>query len=786
MDISIIIPCYNAVGKIEVCIAALESIDYLESRYEVIFVDDCSKDNTFHYLQSQAAQHSNWRVLQMAQNSGSPSEPRNLGVSQAKGEYIFFLDCDDEIFSDTLKIHFGEAKKQNADIVRGYLIVDDGNKRFATNRIFENMARLDKCGQIETIIGKQSTTVPSLIKRSLLENNQITWHSDLRMGEDTVYLTEVLSVAQTVAYIDHPTFIYNKRISAQASSTQSYGSRELNNHLMVWQTAQEKLAKQGVDYYSIRLQVGLQTAIQSMIAYNRFDIDESDFIALADFVNQNKKLISTFNYNERIKGVLAEIYNRNYGKFLNTIKQRMVVAGYDLKFIRPVLPHLQQFYQIRIDEWTGHNAHDVQHSEECLKWAEVVFCEWMLGNAVWYSHRVRDNQKLFIRMHRFELTTAWFKQIDFTKVNRVFAVSLYFFEKLVEYTRIPRSQACLLPNYLDSSNYAQSNDKEKLFNLGIIGILPSRKGYLNALKVLKKLVAKNKKYRLFVYGKMPEDLPWVKNNPQEMAYFDECNRFIEQNNLQPHVVIKGWVDVKTELKDIGFILSTSDNEEIPESFHIAPADGFSAGNQGILLDWNGMEYIYPEKYIFKSVEQLATHIHKQNTLDKFNRYNHQGLTLIKERYSVDNFVSQLRKQLRLSTIRFPSAPAPRADDIEHTVIAEIQNRKLTSDGIVIDLPKSVQSNCKLILEYSLKYSDNTKVNAALVSLGPNNASAVTGFKMSDMKSVGLYKYLTTTESGATCFMEIPLTKDNQIERLKLMLWQKDAVIELVEMKVFIF
>lgn len=779
MDISIIIPCYNAIGKIEACIDSLRKIEYSSSLYEVIFVDDCSKDNTFVYLKEQALLHPNWKVLQMKQNSGSPSEPRNLGVSQASGEYVFFLDCDDEIFSDTLSAHMQVAQEKRADIVRGYLIVDDGNKRFPANKILDDIDNLDKRGIIETIIRKQSTTVPSLIKRGLLEKYQIKWHSDLRMGEDTVYLTDVLSVAERIVYIDHPTFIYNKKINAEASSTQSYGSRELKNHLTVWQTAQEKLANQGVDYYACRLQVGLQTAIQSMIAYNRFDITESDFSELSNFINQHKKLIDSFSYNKRIRSILEEIYNKNYQGFLESIKIRMVVSGHDLKFIKPVLPALEQYYQIRLDEWTGHNTHNEKHSEQCLEWAEVIFCEWMLGNAVWYSHRVRENQKFFIRMHRFELTTQWFKQIDFTKVNRVFAVSLYFFEKLIEYTRISRSQACLLPNYLDGNNYVRSQDSKKLFNLGIIGILPSRKGYLNALRLLSNLVERDSRYRLYVYGKMPEELSWVKSNPTEMDYFEKCKQFIEQNNLQNNVVIKGWVDVKTELKNIGFVLSTSDNEEIPESFHIAPADGFSAGNQGLLLKWNGVEYIYPRKYIFNSIELIVEHIHSQNTLNKFNRYNQQGLEMIQERYSVEAFIKQLQRQFRISTNLFPTAPAPREDDaVNRKCLVEINNHKLTTEGIVIELPKEAQSNCKLILEYSLKLSVNTKVNAALVSLKPVNAEPINGFKPSDIKEIGLYKYLNTTNSGESQFLEITLPKSNMVEQLKLILWQRDAEINI--------
>lgn len=785
MDISIIVPCYNAIGKIESCIKSLNQIDYPISKYEVIFIDDCSKDQTFNYLSQLAKENNNWVVLQTENNTGSPSEPRNLGTSKAKGEYIFFLDCDDEIYPDTLKVHFNIAKENKADIVRGYLTIDDGNTRRSANQIIENFKNLSQKEVIETILSKQSTTVPSLIKRKLLINNNIFWHSDLRMGEDTIFLIEVLSFAKNIMYVDHPTFIYNKKINAEASSTQSYGSRELKNHLTVWQLAQEKLNKLGINYYKIRLQVGLQTAIQSMISYNTFDISKDDFRMLSEFINKNKDIISRFNYSERIKSVLESLYKGEYNEFLEQIKQRLVIAGYDLKFIKTAIPLLKNYYQIRIDEWSGHNTHDDQKSEECLKWGEIIFCEWMLGNAVWYSHRVRNNQKLFIRMHRFELRTPWFNQIDFTKVNRVFAVSLYFFEKLIEYTKIPRSLAALLPNYLDNENYAQSNKKEKIFNLGIIGILPSRKGYLNALKVINNLVKKNPKYKLYVYGKMPEELSWIKNDKNEMNYYEQCNKFIEENKLKNNVIIKGWVDVKEELKNIGFILSTSDNEEIPESFHIAPSDGFAAGNQGVLLNWNGVEYIYPEKYIFSGIDSLTKHILSQSTLHKFEKYNQEGIDLIKDRYSISNFIKNLRKQIKLSEARFPSAPSI-IDKQETTsqLLSEIKDKEMDYKGISIAIPENYQSNCKLLLEYNLNTSDNTRINAALVSLKSEAHQTISGFKLSTVQNIGLYKYMNTTTSNESLYLEIPLSKDNKITAINLILWQKDAKIKVNNAKLF--
>lgn len=789
MDISIVVPCFNALGKIEACVKSLLAIDYPESLFEVIFVDDCSTDKTITYLQELCIKHKNWSVITLSRNTGSPSTPRNKGVDAARGKYVFFLDCDDEIFSDTLSICFESAEKFKADIVRGYLITDDGYQRKTANKISGDFNSLSKERKIKEIIRQQSTTVPSFIRRKLLVRNNIEWDATLRMGEDTIYLIDVLSAATNILYLDHPTFIYNKKINEEASSTQSYGSRELKNHLKVWQTAYDRLKPLGINYYIIRLQVGLQTALQSMIKYNKFDISLSDFDLLRNFIIENQKIIENFNYNKRLKEILKTIYENDYSTFIETIKQRLVIAGYDLKFILTMVPSLKAFYQVKLDEWTGHNSHDEKNSTELLQWADIVFCEWMLGNAVWYSNRVNNDQKLFIRMHRFELTTKWYSQIDFRKVNRVFAVSVYFFEKLIEYTGIPRSMACLLPNYVDSDNYQRLNQASKLFNLGVIGILPSRKGYLNALKILKKLVDCDDRYKLFVYGKMPQDLSWVKNDKLEMDYFDKCEKFIYENDLMHNIEIKGWVNVKAELKNVGFVLSTSENEEIPESFHLAPADGFSAGNQGLLLHWNGVEYIYPDQNIFQNINQISDHILKHQNLSLFNEFKKSGLKLIEERYSIANVINKLHYNIRLSGERYSYAPSPmipvqRIIKKEFNEIIELHYRAMTSDEILVNLPADSQSGCQIKIVYKLKVSKNTNVNAALISL-KTNEKIIEGFNRSNIDEIGLYRYLVTTENDKEHTMIFNISKFSTVEAISFVLWQKNAEIIIENLKVSI-
>ncbi|OZO45602.1 glycosyl transferase, partial [Pseudomonas fluorescens] len=138
-----------------------------------------------------------------------------------------------------------------------------------------------------------------------------------------------------------------------------------------------------------------------------------------------------------------------------------------------LLDQLSPFYDIRVDEWKGHDAHDPAASQAALDWAELIWCEWLLGNAVWYAQRRRSDQILIARMHRFELGRDFGERMAIENVNAVVAVSTLFFERLLErFPSIPRPKARLLPNYIDTKAYTCDFNPERRFTLGVIGILP--------------------------------------------------------------------------------------------------------------------------------------------------------------------------------------------------------------------------------------------------------------------------------------------------------------------------
>ncbi|WP_347473324.1 glycosyltransferase [Acinetobacter thermotolerans] len=650
MKISVIVPCFNAKDKINDCISSLENQTLSKKSFEVIFVDDCSSDGTFEYLKSTCGNTHNFKFYKLNKNSGSPSRPRNFGLSKAKGEYVFYLDSDDALFHDTLEKYLEFAEKNNMDLVRGYLIVDDGKSKREFNRLRDDVNALGKTNIVSNIVKYQSTTVCQLIRRSILLKNKINWLEHIKMGEDTLFLLKVMSFSENIGYLDHPTFIYNKRDNNN-SSTQKYGKRELHNHLFVWSEA-EKLAKiNNISFYQLRLQVGLKSAIESMINYYQYDFDLSDFGEFSKFLNEVYGFLNIGAFTKKFQDIIVSIKNMDFEGFLDIIKPKLLICGYDLKFIKPALPFLEKYYVVNVDEWSGHESHNVEKSQEFLKWADIIWCEWLLGNAVWYSKNKLPHQKLFIRLHRFELTTKYINLVDYSKVNLIFAVSVYFFEKAIEKLGVSRSKVRVLSNYLVCDDYLKSEDSSKIFNIGMIGILPSKKGFYKSLQLIKDLKVVDSRYKLHIYGKQPKDIPWIVKDKVEMDYYEKCYNFIKDNQLDNDVVFHGWCDIPKSIKNIGYMLSLSENDELFESFHLAPAEAFAAKNIGLFLPWRGVEYIYPKEYILNSLTDIFQYINETNKdYIKFQALADIGCAFVKANYDISIFVEKVFKYLQKEAV----------------------------------------------------------------------------------------------------------------------------------------
>ena len=99
--VSIITPCYNSAEYITQTIESVLVQTYRS--WEMIIVDDCSTDDSVQIISAYQKKDSRIRLYQIKTPSGSPMEPRNLGIGMASGQYIAFLDSDDVWLPNKLK-----------------------------------------------------------------------------------------------------------------------------------------------------------------------------------------------------------------------------------------------------------------------------------------------------------------------------------------------------------------------------------------------------------------------------------------------------------------------------------------------------------------------------------------------------------------------------------------------------------------------------------------------------------------------------------------------------------
>ena len=126
---SIVIPTYDRKPILEKCLTALEDQNYTGD-YEVVVVDDGSNDGTVEWLQESPFPH----VRVIVQDHQGPSAARNLGVEQAKGDTIIFIDSDLVVLPGFLSAHDAKLQQGRRDL---------GNDRFFTYGRVVNTANFE-------------------------------------------------------------------------------------------------------------------------------------------------------------------------------------------------------------------------------------------------------------------------------------------------------------------------------------------------------------------------------------------------------------------------------------------------------------------------------------------------------------------------------------------------------------------------------------------------------------------------------------------------------------------
>jgi glycosyltransferase involved in cell wall biosynthesis len=118
IKVSVVVATYRPGEGLDRVIRSLDAQSLPSDEWEAIFVDDGSPDDTYERLQQLAETRPNMRVTRI-QNSGWPSRPRNVGTAMARGEYVAYMDHDDQLYPNALRDGHAFAAAAGADVLNG-------------------------------------------------------------------------------------------------------------------------------------------------------------------------------------------------------------------------------------------------------------------------------------------------------------------------------------------------------------------------------------------------------------------------------------------------------------------------------------------------------------------------------------------------------------------------------------------------------------------------------------------------------------------------------------------
>lgn len=288
---------------------------------------------------------------------------------------------------------------------------------------------------------------------------------------------------------------------------------------------------------------------------------------------------------------------------------RVVVASHDNKFLRRALDALRcdARFEIREDGWLGLRRNDPAQSEACLRWADVVFCEWCAGAAVWYSSRVSPGQSCIVRLHRVELFEDDPKEVDFSRVDRLVVVNDWFGQEAVRRFGADPARIDVLPQYVDWAQLHRPKHPWAEKTLGLVGVNGFfHKRPARALDVLETLLDRDPAWRLRIRTVMPWDISWIWRRDEERAAFQGLfRRILETPRLRDAVLFDPpGPDMAEWYRHVGFILSPSDTE----GCHTSVAEAMASGAAPAINAWPGAASVYPPEFVCDGAAAMAEKI----------------------------------------------------------------------------------------------------------------------------------------------------------------------------------
>lgn len=238
--ISVIVPVYNGETYLADCIESIEKQTY--QNLEIIIINDGSEDGTGRVCEQLQELYGNIKVIAMGDEGVSAA--RNAGIRAASGDYITFVDADDRLRLGMLDTLYECMIKTESDVAGCCFFTWESEAEWQKYSNEENSGYYGGAPQIFTpdmyvrnaILKGNSRCWSKLYRRELL--NTVRFREGLSIGEDMLFLLDVISVTGKIAETEYPGYGYFQ--NPNGAMKRRFTPRYMDQ-ITCWEIAREKI-----------------------------------------------------------------------------------------------------------------------------------------------------------------------------------------------------------------------------------------------------------------------------------------------------------------------------------------------------------------------------------------------------------------------------------------------------------------------------------------------------------------------------------------------------------------
>ena len=214
--LSIIIPLYNCEKYIKQCLDTIFRQEMNESEFEVIVIDDGSKDSGYSLASEYAKRYQN--VIVIKQENQGVACARNNALEKATGDYITFVDADDMLVFGSLSTLIKIAVENKADSVKA------AHKEVPEDAVCEDFSSSHDNSSIQIMTGEEAIVNVTrmkegycwgyLISRKLITDNRLSFPPKVAFMEDWAFITQAILKSRTFVNADVLLYLYRRNSSS--------------------------------------------------------------------------------------------------------------------------------------------------------------------------------------------------------------------------------------------------------------------------------------------------------------------------------------------------------------------------------------------------------------------------------------------------------------------------------------------------------------------------------------------------------------------------------------------